>query len=378
MKGGATRKPQVRSRRNGPPAPRLAGLTATEGDGGEVECLAGLEDIVREEIDSVFGGRARVVGRPAPGRLTVRMRGQPWDLERLRCAVAVHLVAHFDVPRPKTLFGHQHFTRLLALLRGLLERQPEGAFAAIRISAAGADSPAFTRLKEELERALGLPGGEGEGDLLLSARRPRDGSPGWEILARTTPRPLSARAWRVCSMPGALNATVAQAMVRLAQPRPTDRFLNLACGSGTFLVERLLTVAAQSSIGVDISADALECARANLQAGGGADAVALVRADAAALPLDTATADTVVVDLPFGMLVGSTDENRALYPALLREAARVTVPGGALVAVTAARRLFEASLRRSAAPWALERSLEVRLPYKESDMTVGVYLLRRA
>lgn len=132
----------------------------------------GLEDIVQEEIGSLVAGRAWVVGRPAPGRLTVRTAGKPWELERLRCAVAVHQVAHFDVPRPKALLGHQHFARLLALLRGLIDRHPPGAFAAVRISAAGAESPAFTRLKGELQRALGLPGGEGEGDILLSARRP--------------------------------------------------------------------------------------------------------------------------------------------------------------------------------------------------------------
>ncbi len=378
MGGGTKREASATPGRRLPPTAQSATVAAgSESPRCEVECLPGLEDIVQEEIASLLGDRARVRSHPIPGRLTVRLRGQPWPLEALRCAVAVHLVAQFDVPRPKALLGHQHFTRLLALLRGLVEHHPSGAFSAVRISAAGADSPVFTRLKDELERALALPGEGDEGDLLLSARRPADGSPGWELLARTTPRPLSARAWRVCSMPGALNAAVAQAMIRLARPRPTDRFLNLACGSGTFLVERLQTVPTRSALGLDISTEALRCARANLQAGGCAGAGALVRGDVAALPLETASYNAIVTDLPFGMLVGSTDENRALYPALLREAARVTVPGGVLAAVTAARRLFDASLRRSGAPWALERSLAVRLPYKESDMPVGVYLLRR-
>lgn len=343
----------------------------------EVECLVGLEEIVRDEIADLFSGVAQVVGSPRPGRLLVDVRVQPWALERLRCAVAVHSSAYFDVPRPKALLGHQHLTRLLALLRPLADRRPPGDLAAVRISAAGADSAVFSRLKSELERALGLPGGHGEGDLLLSFRRPLDGRRGWEVLVRTTPRPLSARAWRICSMPGSLNAAVAQTMVRLARPRPADRFLNLACGSATLLVERLQTVPARLALGVDISADALRCARANLQAGGCAHHATLIRGDAVSLPLPPASIDTFVVDLPFGMLVGNASANRDLYPALLQEAARVAAPAATLVAVTAAKRLFETGLRRHSTSWRRQRSLEVRLPFKDRDMSVGVYVLRR-
>ena len=61
---------------------------------------------------------------------------------------------------------------------------------------------------------------------------------GWEVLIRLTPRPLSAREWRVCNMEGALNATIAAAMIEMTDPsarRP--RVFNLMCGSGTLLIE---------------------------------------------------------------------------------------------------------------------------------------------
>jgi len=340
----------------------------------EVECLPGLEDFVRAEVAALLPGQP-LAGGAWPGRLALDTPEPPWELANLRCAVAVHQVLHFDVPRPKALLGHQHFARLLAQLRPLVARQPAGAFSTVRVSAAGADSAVFVRLRAELERELGLSG-TGRGDLLLSFRRPADGTPGWEVLVRTTPLPLSARAWRVCSLPGALNATVAQAMVRLARPRPDDRFLSLACGSGTFLVERLQTVPARLALGLDISREALRCARANLEAGGCASRATLLHADATAAPLPNGCMDTIVVDLPFGMLVGNADENRALYPALLRETARVARLGAVLVAVTAARRLFETCVVREVA-WRQERALPVRLPYKDREMTVGVYLLRR-
>lgn len=346
-------------------------------EGCELEVLPGLEDIVRDEISDLLPGQVQVTAQPRPGRLTVQVRGRPWRLERLRSIVAVHVTARFDVPRPKALLGHQHFTRLVALLGELVARQAPGTFASLRVSAAGAESAVFTRLRGELERALGLQG-QGEGDLLVSFRRPPDRAPGWEVLARTTPRPLSARAWRVCSLPGALNAAAAYAMVRMADPQPTDRFLNLACGSGTFLVERLDYVPASLALGVDVDPQALECARANLRAAGHGSAATLVHGDAARLPLASGSIDTMVVDLPFGMLMGSTQENRALYPALLAEAARVAAPTARLVAITAARRLFESALEEVGSAWHLTRTLGLSLPYRDRTMPVRIYLLNRA
>ncbi|NPV08761.1 MAG: methyltransferase domain-containing protein [Anaerolineae bacterium] len=343
----------------------------------EIEVLPGLESIVEEELAGLMASRRHVIGRPAPGRIAVRILGEPWILERLRCAVAVHLLARFDVPRPRALLGHQHFTRLAALLSSIVSRQPRGAFASVRISAAGSGSSVFIRLKEELERALGLAATGGEGDLLVSVRRPADGSPGWEVLARTTPRPLSARAWRVCSMPGALNATIAHAMIRLAGPRRHDRFLNLACGSGTLLVERLEHLPARFALGVDASAGAIECAEANLRASGHLAQVALIRGDVTRVPLASGSVDTMVVDLPYGMLVGSSEENRQLYPALLREAARLAAPRAVLVAVTAATRVFRSALQQEGGAWFLDRVVPVRIPYRDRQMTANIYLLRR-
>ena len=85
---------------------------------------------------------------------------------------------------------------------------------------------------------------------------------------RLSPRPLTARAWRVCNLPGALNAVVAHAMVALSAPNPADRYLNLACGSGTLLVERLALGPARLAVGCDNAAGPLDCARANLRAAG--------------------------------------------------------------------------------------------------------------
>jgi 23S rRNA G2445 N2-methylase RlmL len=156
-----------------------------------------------------------------------------------------------------------------------------------------------------------------------------------------------------------LNATVAAAMVELTQPRAGDRFANLASGSGTLLIERLLRGPARETVGYEIEPAALAAARANLSAAGLQDQAVLARADASRLPRPGSSFDAIVADLPYGDLVGSHTGNTRLYPALLREAARVAAEGSRFVLSTQDIRLLEATLRDAAADWSVERRLRV-------------------
>src|SRR5262249_30070728 len=153
----------------------------------------------------------------------------------------------------------------------------------------GEDSAVMSRLKHELAQHTGLALASEEGDLLLRLRRAADGE-GWEALARISPRPLATRAWRVCNLPGALHATLAHGMMRLSVPQPDDVVVNLACGSGTLLVERQALGRARSLLGCDTDPVALACARANLQAAGFTEGADLEPWDATDLPLADSSA----------------------------------------------------------------------------------------
>ncbi|MHB0877804.1 MAG: methyltransferase domain-containing protein [Anaerolineae bacterium] len=355
--------------------------SSTSGDAGattyELEFLPGLEDSVRAEVGERLAGRATIVALPRPSRMQIRYRGQPGPLSGLRSVVAVHLLLAFDVPRPKALLGHEHLTRLLAAIRDTVLGATPTGFASLRLSAAGSDSAVMQRFQAELGRALGLSSGDDQADLLVSLRRPADRSPGWEVLVRTTPRPLSARAWRVCNMPGALNATAAHAMARMLSGGAGRTVVNLACGSGTLLVEYLGYRRSGRAVGIDVSRDALDCARANLAAAGMGSDVLLLRGDATALPLAPRSVDALLVDLPYGMLVGSAESNERLYPALLREAARVATPRALLVAITASKHAFERALDGCPEEWQTREARVVTLPYKSGYMSPVIYLLAR-
>ncbi|MEO1646498.1 MAG: methyltransferase domain-containing protein, partial [Chloroflexota bacterium] len=135
----------------------------------------------------------------------------------------------------------------------------------------------------------------------------------------------------VCNYEGALNAAVAAGIVKLTNPTASDRFLNIMCGSGTIMIERA-HYPAQLIAGCDISIDAITCTRANMA--GAEQQIEVQLADAMQLPYPNASMDVITVDLPFGQLVGSHDENEWLYPAVLQEAGRVAKVGARCIAIT--------------------------------------------
>jgi 23S rRNA G2445 N2-methylase RlmL len=283
---------------------------------------------------------------------------------------SVYLVRGFDVPRPKALLGDEHLRAAVAACEAALRLHPAGSFQTLFLSAAGADSAVLSRLKQELAARLRLTVGLEDGDLLLRLRRGQGG--GWELLVRLSPRPLATRPWRVCNLEGALNGPVAHALALLTEPAGADRILNIGCGSGTLLVERLLMGPARRAIGCDTSAAALACARSNLAAAGLEGRCELHDWDARALPLAESSADVILADLPFGHLVGSHAENLALYPALLAEAGRVAGPGARAALLSHEVRLMERLLGASPA-WELVSATRVDV----GGLYPRMFLLRR-
>lgn len=343
----------------------------------EIELIAGLERFVNDEMAGVLGRRAyRVSGYPKEGRMSISYSGPIARLLTLRSAVAVHLVERFGIPRPKALLGHEHFSRLIAAVRRVVRLHPVGAFRTFRLSVAGADSTTMRRLRSAIGAAIHLEEQTTGGHLNLSIRRTVSAD-GWDVLVRLTPMPLSARIWRVCNRPDALNATIARAMIMLSAHGEKDRFLNLGCGSGTLLIERIMVGGAAPVVGVDVDPAALACAGRNIEAAGLHGKVDLIRGNVHCPPLPERSFDTVATDLPFGMLANTDVGLDRLYDAAVRESARLVVQRGAFVVVTARRRLFEDTLSQHTERWRRTAEVPLRVSFHRGYIAPSIYLLRR-
>ena len=336
----------------------------------EAEIVPGIEPIALRELTSE---RFRGVSDACvirPGFARFKYRGDNRRLAQLRSVAAVYQAHRFDIPRPKALLGHQHFTRLAKLTRSAIagfgfERPSLG------IGAAGADSSVFRRLKRELAAELSLPIAENDkGELYLRIVRSQD-KRAWEVLARLTAQPLSKRSWRVVDKPGALNATVAYAMGQLSQGRAGAGALNLCCGTATIAIEQALSGQLGLQMALDNDTEMLAAARRNVAASGLSDRVKLMRADATRLPLVDGSVEQIYADLPFGHHIGSHAENREFYPKVMREAARVAAEDATFVLLTHDISLMRSTLVRS--EWRCQSELAINL----SGLHPRVFVLRR-
>jgi 23S rRNA G2445 N2-methylase RlmL len=341
----------------------------------DVECdvLPGMEAILARELRGCFHSRVGQLADTGRASLRFDFQGDLADLLRLRTAHAAYLALAFSGRRPTALLGHQNLRALLDRIQVIRGLHPPGTVCTFRFGAAGRDTSTFRRLAADLEAQSGLRHDPDDGELLIRIRPSSRPDDGWEALLRLSPRPLSTRGWRVANYPGALNATIAAAMVELTQPSRTDHFVNLMCGSGTLLVERLLLCPAAEALGVDISREALDAARANLGAAGKSRAARLMESDAILTGLDMARYTALVADLPYGNLVGSHRENTSLYPLLLQEAARMAAPEAHFAVITHEIRLFDATVEDAKQLWHLERTFRVF----QGGQRPQVYLLRR-
>lgn len=318
----------------------------------EAEVLPGLEPFAAAEIRRRWE-ETSAVGEGAAGDLPFDYTGDPADLFALRTVVAVYRVLDYAVPRPKALLGHQNFYRMVDAITAVEALHLPGTFRTFRFSAAGSDSSVFDRLRDDLTEHTRLTSAPDDADLLIRVRRNADRGKGWQVLIRLTPRPLATRDWRGCDLPGALNASVAAAMVELTAPRPDDAFFNPMCGSATLLIERLARMPADLAAGCDADPDALACGRENVAAAGLGHRIDLLEMDATALDVPDGTFTALAADLPWGQLSGEHAENPALYRAALREWARVAAPGARLAVITHEVTVFEGLLGEIADVWAL-------------------------
>lgn len=324
----------------------------------EAEVIPGLESLAIDELRKLSPDAPSRIRQTRAGFLRFRLKADESALQSLRSVIAAYRIHNFAIPRPKALLGHEHFTRLLAILRAAVRcfgRPPR----TMGIAAAGSHTAVMQRLRQETSQALDLRLAEdGKGELFLRLARQVDGA-GWEALVRTTSSPLSKRDYRVINVPGALNATVAYAMTRFGRHAERQTALNLCSGSSTLLIEHAHTKPDDTLIAIDNCQDMINIGRQNAKRAQHGHRISHLLADARRAPLPAGSADILYADLPFGHHVGSHENNLALYPALLREASRLAKADAIFVLLTHDVRLLTRIVR--AAGWRVRSETTINL-----------------
>ena len=303
--------------------------------------------------DAALAESRRLGAAATAGPTELTLRTDDLDAVRsLRRVVAASTSLTAPVRRPRELLETSLQQRLGALLEDLRRQRPRQVFHGLRLEAAGADSEDMRRLSAALAELAGVPEDPEDGDLVVRVRRAPGGGAGWQVLLRTTPRPLATRAWRTVNYPGAVNATIAATVLDLLGVGAEDAVLDMTCGSGTFLVEQLHEAAPRRAVGVDLDPAAIEAARAHQRAARRRGRIAWVTGDVREVELEGGFT-RILTNPPWGTLHGEHATNEQLLADLLDRAAALAAPGARLGVLTHEIRRMQAVLERPGTPWTL-------------------------
>lgn len=308
-----------------------------------LEVLEGCADSALAEASAL--GPARAVTATELSLTTADLDA----VRSLRRVVAASTALTVPARRPRELLETSVQQRLGALLEDLRRQRPRQTFHGLRLEAAGADTPDMRRLADALAELAGLPVDGEDGDLVARVRRGAE--PGtWQVLLRTTPRPLATRSWREVDYPGAVNATIAATVLDLLGIGEEDEVLDMTCGSGTFLVEQLHLAVPARAVGVDLDPAAIDAARRHQRAARRRGRIDWVVGDVRTADLGSGFT-RILSNPPWGTLHGEHSENEQLLTDLLDRAAELAAPRARLGVLTHEITRMHRVLEQAPAGW---------------------------
>lgn len=257
------------------------------------------------------------------------------SLRNLRTVVAAYVRVDAEGRRPRVLKETSVQQRVGEVYEELRRLKPRMPFRALKLAAAGSDTDEMQELAQTLSETTSFPIDEVDGDAVVRVRRTgtKAEPTGWEMLIRTTPRPLATRSWRVVNYPGAVNATIAATCLDMLDVGEGDSILDLTCGSGTFLIEQLFRSKPERAVGIDLNAQALDAAKQHQRAARKPGKIEWLQGDALTTPL-SGTFSRIITNPPWGTLHGHHEENEQLLIDLMERAAVVSAPKARLGILT--------------------------------------------
>lgn len=323
--------------------------------------LPGFDAIVKEELKSL-PGRA-VVGEHVThagrnGLTVIQYDGDVTDLLALRTVDDVFLMIHHFVELPpkyqalKIIRDKLIMTPMIShatrMVRALYPKRGGEGKLRFRVIARQQGEMPYRRvdLQDTVEKAIVQRTD-------FRWRESEDGLEFWVtqmegdafVALRVSDETMRHRTYKINHIEASLRPTAAAALVLLTKPKPTDVFLDPMCGAGTTLIERALHSRYTQLLGGDSNPDAVAQALANI--GSRYKPIEIKQWDARQLPLDEQSVTAVTCNLPFGVQISTPEENRRLYPAVVKELRRVMLIGARAVLLTSDMRAITRALERT-------------------------------
>ncbi|MFA4640197.1 tRNA (guanine(6)-N2)-methyltransferase [Pyrococcus kukulkanii] len=154
---------------------------------------------------------------------------------------------------------------------------------------------------------------------------------------------LHRRPWRVYDHPAHLKASIANALIELAEPEGT--FIDPFCGSGTIPIELALRGYGDRIICLEKFKKHLIGAKMNALSAGVYDKLEFILGDATKLSLYVDSVNTVVSNLPYGLKIGRKSMIPELYMRFFSELAKVFDGRG--VFITTEKREIERAIEEN-------------------------------
>lgn len=334
----------------------------------------GLEEVAAEEVRSELKGEVKRSGR---GVVVFRLREIDRDVLQLRTTEDIFLLAWGTDElsyRATDLDGIRRWTDKdapwpeLLKIHHAIRPKPKGK-PTYRLVVQMTGEHGYRRSDARQALARGLAG------KLPASWRPAEENAAVEIWLtiqgatavcglRLSDRTMRHRTWKLEHFPASLRPTMAAAMVRLADLKPGQTLLDPMCGAGTILAEAILFArqhawherAPLSVLGGDIDPHHLRFAKTNLRQLG---EVPLEAWDARKMPLEAASVERIICNLPFGKQLSTPEEIGPLYQRAVREMDRVLKPKGKAVLLVSDAAALKNAIR--ATGWTQERFLPVRV-----------------
>lgn len=297
--------------------------------------VTGLRPVVLGELKE---NGLRMLGEDADSIFVEFSENNIQKVRKLRSVARAYLVTQSNNYHPAYISNHK------STLGNLIDIVVKyDSFKTFKISCAGPDSSEVRSIAKYIQDTYRMKEDD-EADLKIHIIKPEDI---WEIGIQITPRPLSARDYKVVNMSGAMDPTVAYAVNSFCNLDSVHSYLNVFSGSATLLIEAAQRYPnLEKLIGFDNNKKHLSLSIKNIKKAGLIKRVQVKEADIFDNP-DFGKFDVIVSDLPFGMSISKDEDLEKLYNTFIQYCEGALNAGGRLVVYTSEYELIEPILLKS-------------------------------